>query len=126
MAFFGKILIDKGKEGACLHLPLEDSRSLDEDTQSADALHANDPFAFPDSPVKTTPSLHPPASTKAEVQPAVMQPSLADPLHQMVPQSDEDTDKIQALGVCRFSCVPVLCNCFAAVVKYMQRYVPCI
>jgi len=102
VAFFGKTLIDKGKEGACLHLPLEDSRSLDEDTQSADALHANDPFAFPDSPVKTTPSVHPPASTKAGVHPAVMQPSLADPLHQMVPQSDEDSDKIQALGACCF------------------------
>ena len=113
MAFFGKSLIDKGKEGACLHLPLDD-RSLDEDTQSADPLKSNDPFAFPDSPVKTTLPPQPAekellASANSGVHNAAVQ--LADPVHQMAPQSDDDSDKIQALGWCYFLCVSLCCNC---------------
>ena len=88
MAFFGKTLIDKGKEGAFLHTALDDT-SLDEDMLSADPH--NDPFAFPDSPVKSTPPVHP-ASTN------LMQPSLADQAHQMASQSADDADKIQSLG----------------------------
>ena len=86
MAFFGKTLIDKGKEGAFLHTALDDT-SLDEDMLDPH----NDPFAFPDSPVKSTPPVHP-ASTN------LMQSSLADQAHQMASQSDDDADKIQSLG----------------------------
>ena len=90
MAFFGKTLIDKGKEGAFLHTALDDT-SLDEDMLSGDPH--NDPFAFPDSPVKSTPSVHPTSTNLI----------LADQAHQMASQSDDDADKIQSLGSCSSS-----------------------